>query len=90
MLKLGYKLMSEEHSPVELVSNAKRAEEAGFAFAPISDHFSPWLEEQGHAPLAWPVGAVAHATRRMGLMTAAACENDRRTYGLIENNSNDS
>jgi alkanesulfonate monooxygenase SsuD/methylene tetrahydromethanopterin reductase-like flavin-dependent oxidoreductase (luciferase family) len=69
MLKLGYKLMSEEHGPVELVSNAKRAEEAGFAFAAISDHFSPGLEEQGHAPLAWPVlGAVAHATRRMGLM----------------------
>jgi alkanesulfonate monooxygenase SsuD/methylene tetrahydromethanopterin reductase-like flavin-dependent oxidoreductase (luciferase family) len=52
MLKLGYKLMSEEHGPADLVRNAKRAEEAGFAFAAISDHFSPWLEEQGHAPLA--------------------------------------
>ncbi len=74
MLALGYKLMSEEHGPAALVRNAKRAEEAGFAFAAISDHFFPWLEEQGHAPLAWPVlGAVANATRRLGLMTAVTC-----------------
>lgn len=41
MLKLGYKLMSEEHGPADLVRNAKRAEDAGFDFAAISDHFSP-------------------------------------------------
>ena len=97
MLKLGYKLMSEEHGPTDLVRNAKRAEEAGFAFAAISDHFSPWLEEQGHAPLAWPVlGAIANATRRMGLMTAVTCPTMRyhpaivaqgaATLGLLSNN----
>src|SRR5689334_4803571 len=65
MLKLGYKLMSEEHGPVALVRNAQRAEQAGFDFAAISDHFFPWLEEQGHAPFAWSVlGALANATRR--------------------------
>jgi G6PDH family F420-dependent oxidoreductase len=74
MLKLGYKLMSEEHGPADLVRNAHRAEEAGFDFAAISDHFFPWLSEQGHAPLAWSVlGAVANATRRIGLMTAVTC-----------------
>ncbi len=74
MVKLGYKLMSEEHGPVGLVRNAKLAEQAGFAFAAISDHFSPWLDEQGHAPLAWSVlGAVANATRQLGLITAVTC-----------------
>jgi G6PDH family F420-dependent oxidoreductase len=74
MVKVGYKLMSEEHGPAELVRNAKRAEEAGFDFAAISDHYFPWLEEQGHAPFAWSVlGAIAQATRRMGLMTAVTC-----------------
>jgi G6PDH family F420-dependent oxidoreductase len=74
MIKLGYKLMSEEHGPADLVRNARRAEEAGFDFAAISDHFSPWLGEQGHAPLAWSVlGALAHATSRIGLMTAVTC-----------------
>ena len=43
MIKFGYKLMSEEHGPSSLVRNAVRAEQAGFEFAAISDHFSPWL-----------------------------------------------
>ena len=52
MFKLGYKLMSEEHGPAALVRNAQHAEQAGFDFAAMSDHFFPWLEEQGHA--VWP------------------------------------
>ena len=74
MVKLGYKLMTEEHGPADLVRNAKRAEQAGFDFAAISDHYFPWLEEQGHAPFAWSVlGAVAQATEHLGLMTAVTC-----------------
>ncbi len=74
MVKLGCKLMSEEHGPADLVRNARRAEEAGFDFAAISDHYFPWLEEQGHAPFAWPVlGAIAQATTHIGLMTAVTC-----------------
>jgi len=74
VLKLGYKLMSEEHGPSDLLHNARRAEQAGFDFAAISDHFSPWIDEQGHASFAWSVlGAVANATERLGLMTAVTC-----------------
>ncbi|TCZ63628.1 TIGR03557 family F420-dependent LLM class oxidoreductase [Roseicella aquatilis] len=74
MVTLGYKLMSEEHGPAELVRNLQRAEQAGFDFAAISDHVSPWIEEQGHASFAWSVlGALAQATRRIGLMTAVTC-----------------
>jgi G6PDH family F420-dependent oxidoreductase len=84
MVKLGYKLMSEEHGPTELVRNAKRAEQAGFEFAAISDHFFPWLEEQGHAPLAWSVlGALANATERLGLMTAVTCPTMRYHPAII-------
>ena len=50
MLKIGYKLMSEEHGPAELIRNGQRAEKAGFDFAAISDHYFPWLPEEGHAP----------------------------------------
>jgi G6PDH family F420-dependent oxidoreductase len=74
MVKLGYKLMAEEHGPSDLVANAVAAENAGFDFAAISDHFFPWVEEQGHSPFAWTVlGAIAQATRRMDLMTAVTC-----------------
>ena len=41
MLKIGYKLMSEEHGPAELIRNGQRAEKAGFDFAAISDHYFP-------------------------------------------------
>jgi alkanesulfonate monooxygenase SsuD/methylene tetrahydromethanopterin reductase-like flavin-dependent oxidoreductase (luciferase family) len=44
MLKLGYKLMSEEHGPTDLVKNAQLPEKAGFDFAAISVHFFPRLE----------------------------------------------
>jgi G6PDH family F420-dependent oxidoreductase len=74
MVALGYKLMSEEHGPKDLVRNLLLAEQAGFDLAAISDHFSPWIEEQGHAPFAWSVlGALAQATTRIGLMTAVTC-----------------
>lgn len=74
MPQLGYKLMSEELGPRELVTCAVRAEEAGFELAAISDHFFPWLDEQGHSPFAWSVlGGVATATERIALMTAVTC-----------------
>jgi G6PDH family F420-dependent oxidoreductase len=84
MLKLGYKLMSEEHGPKELVKNAEAAEKAGFDFAAISDHFFPWLDEQGHSPFAWSVlGAVANATERLGLMTSVTCPTMRYHPAII-------
>ncbi|MGI8880289.1 MAG: TIGR03557 family F420-dependent LLM class oxidoreductase [Jatrophihabitans sp.] len=70
MPSFGYTLMCEQSAPNALVDDAVRAEAAGFDFAVISDHYSPWLDSQGHAPNAWPVlGAVAHATNRIELMT---------------------
>lgn len=74
MPQFGYKLMSEEHGPRSLVANAVAAEQAGFDFVAISDHFHPWLEEQGHSPFAWSVlGAIAHATGRIGIATGLTC-----------------
>ncbi|HWI43491.1 MAG TPA: TIGR03557 family F420-dependent LLM class oxidoreductase [Nocardioides sp.] len=74
MTRFGYTLMTEQSGPRELVGYAVDAEHAGFDFAVCSDHYSPWLTEQGHAPYAWSVlGAVAQATGRMGLMTYVTC-----------------
>lgn len=74
MTKFGYKLMTEEHGPAALIENAVRAEAAGFDFVSISDHYHPWFEAQGHAPFAWSVlGAIAHATSRIGIATGLTC-----------------
>jgi G6PDH family F420-dependent oxidoreductase len=66
--------MSEQSGPRELVGHAVAAEEAGFDFEVMSDHYFPWLEEMGHSPYAWSVlGAVSQVTERVELMTYVTC-----------------
>jgi G6PDH family F420-dependent oxidoreductase len=72
--RFGYTLMTEQSGPRELVEYAVGAERAGFDFEVMSDHYFPWLDEQGHAPYAWStIGAVAQATARAELMTFVTC-----------------
>lgn len=74
MAQFGYTMMCEQSGPKDLVHNVVRAEQAGFDFAVISDHYSPWLEAQGHSPYAWAVlGAAAQATDWIPLMTFVTC-----------------
>ena len=70
MVQLGYKISSEEFRPNQLVENAVKAEQAGFEFALISDHYHPWMDVQGHSPFVWNViGAIAQRTSRLRLGT---------------------
>ena len=70
MTKFGYTMMCEQSRPDQLVRDIQQAENAGFDFSVISDHYQPWLDSQGHSPYAWAVlGAAANATQRIGLMT---------------------
>ena len=60
------------------------AEQRGFDFEVTSDHFSPWLTSQGHAPNAWAVlGAVAQATERVDLMTYVTCPTMRYHPAIV-------
>ena len=84
MVELGYALSAEEHAPNDLVRFAVAAEQAGFTFALISDHFHPWLSRQGHSPFAWTViGAIAHATQRLRLGTGVTCPTVRYHPAII-------
>jgi coenzyme F420-dependent glucose-6-phosphate dehydrogenase len=66
MTKYGLTLSSEEHPPGRLIELAQGAEEAGFDFVSISDHFHPWISEQGHSPFVWTVlGGIAQATETL-------------------------
>jgi G6PDH family F420-dependent oxidoreductase len=75
MFQIGYALSSEEHTPRDLVRYARRAaEEAGFPFALISDHYHPWIDRQGHSPFVWSViGGIAQATQRLVLGMGLTC-----------------
>jgi G6PDH family F420-dependent oxidoreductase len=73
MTRYGYFLSSEEHEPQELVRQAKLAEEAGFDALWISDHFHPWLDEQGQSGFVWSViGAISQVTT-LPITTAVTC-----------------
>jgi G6PDH family F420-dependent oxidoreductase len=73
MTRYGYFLASEEHEPQELVRQAKLAEEAGFDALWISDHFHPWLDEQGQSGFVWSViGAISQVTS-LPVTTAVTC-----------------
>lgn len=74
MVSYGLTLSSEEHSPGKLVEIAVAAEEAGFDFVSISDHFHPWISEQGHSPFVWSVlGALSQATERVEVGVGVTC-----------------
>jgi coenzyme F420-dependent glucose-6-phosphate dehydrogenase len=71
---IGYALSSEEHAPLDLVRYARRAEEVGFEYALVSDHFHPWIDRQGQSPFVWSVvGGIAGSTTELRLGTGVTC-----------------
>src|SRR4030095_15024742 len=81
---IGYKLCGEEQSPQELIDCARRAEEVGFDFAMISDHYHPWIDRQGQSSFVWSVlGGLSQATRRMTIGTAVTCPTIRIHPAII-------
>ncbi len=74
MTQFGYTMMCEQSPPDQLVRDVALAERAGFDFSVTSDHYQPWLPEQGHSGYAWSIlGAAAQATDQIGLMTYVTC-----------------
>lgn len=83
-MHIGFKLMAENFGPVELVRQAERAEAVGFDFVEISDHYHPWLDNQGHSPFAWSVlAAIAVRTERIRMGTGVTCPTMRYHPAII-------
>lgn len=73
-VRYGFTLSSEEHDPRRLVELGGLAEEHGFEFVSISDHFHPWTDAQGHSPFVWSVlGALAERTSRLDVAVGVTC-----------------
>jgi len=73
-MKLGFALSSEDHPPNELVRQAALAEEAGFDFCMISDHYHPWVDAQGESPFVWStLGGIAKSTEKIRVGTGVTC-----------------
>lgn len=70
----GYTCSSEEFEASDLVRFAALAEDAGFDFVTVSDHFHPWTTSQGHSPFAWTtLGGIAARTRSVRVGTGVTC-----------------
>jgi len=84
MPSFGYSLMCELYGPNELLAQATHAEEAGFDFVTISDHFHPWLFSHRHSPYAWSVlGALAARTSDLELVSLVTCPTIRYHPAIV-------
>jgi G6PDH family F420-dependent oxidoreductase len=73
MTAFGYFLASEELSPQELVRVGRAAQDMGLDRVWVSDHYHPWLREQGESPFVWTVLGALAATTHLTLTTAVTC-----------------
>jgi G6PDH family F420-dependent oxidoreductase len=81
--RYGYFLSCEEYSPADLIDQARMAEQAGFDSLWISDHFHPWLDEQGQSGFVWSlIGALSQATS-LPVTTAVTCPLQRQHPAIV-------
>ncbi|MDQ4029107.1 MAG: TIGR03557 family F420-dependent LLM class oxidoreductase [Actinomycetota bacterium] len=84
MTTFGYVLSCEEHDPRSLIASAVKAEQAGFSYGLISDHFHPWITRQGNSAFVWTVlGALARETSTMRIGTGVTCPTIRLHPAIV-------
>jgi TAT-translocated FGD2 family F420-dependent dehydrogenase len=81
---LGY-IASHEQFPVPLLlETTALAEQAGFDAMWASDHFHPWMDNQGHAGHAWiTLAALTQRTRALTLGTGVTCPTFRNNPAIV-------
>lgn len=81
MARIGFHCPHEQHPPGALLRFVKRAERAGFQAAMCSDHFHPWLPDQGQSGFAWSwLGAALEGT---GLSFGTVCAPGDRYHPAV-------
>jgi G6PDH family F420-dependent oxidoreductase len=83
-MKIGYFLSCEEYPPRQLIEQARLAQAAGLDRLWISDHFHPWIDEQGESAFVWSViGALSQAVPGMHVTTGVTCPTVRIHPAII-------
>jgi coenzyme F420-dependent glucose-6-phosphate dehydrogenase len=80
-MKVGYHASHEQWPPNALLQHVQKAEQASFDVGMCSDHFHPWLEDQGHSGFSWSwLGAAMQATE---LSFGTVCAPGQRYHPAI-------
>ena len=83
-LKFGYRAVTEQYPPDQLLDFAVRAEASGFDFICVSDHFHPWFHSRGQATFAWVwIAAAAERTRKVHIGTGVTTPLFRYSPGIV-------
>ena len=74
MSKVGFVLSHEQFAAPQLLEFGASAEQAGFDMVWTSDHFHPWMDNQGNAGHAWvTLAALGQRTQRIPFGTGVTC-----------------
>jgi len=83
-VKFGYRAVTEQYPPDQLLDFAVRAEASGFDFICVSDHFHPWFHSKGQAAFAWVwIAAAAERTRKVDIGTGVTTPLFRYSPGIV-------
>ncbi len=84
MTRFAYFCGHEQWHPEQLVEQAVQAEAAGFDAVVVSEHFHPWVDDESAAGFAFStIGAMAHATERVELITGVTTPLFRFHPGVV-------
>ena len=82
-MRIGYFLSCEEYTPEQLLDQARGAQDAGFDFLWVSDHYHPWNGEQGQSAFVWAlIGAVSQVCD-LPVETAVTCPTIRMHPAVV-------
>ena len=81
---IGFMLPHEQFDIAQLVELGVAAEDAGFDFVALSDHFQPWQENEGHASFSWlTMAALGQRTKRIRMGTTVTCPTYRYSPAVV-------
>jgi coenzyme F420-dependent glucose-6-phosphate dehydrogenase len=84
MTKFAYFCGHEQWQPEELVQHAVLAERAGFDMVVVSEHFHPWVDDEGASGFAFAtIGAMAASTERIEFATGVTTPLFRYHPGVV-------
>ena len=84
MVSIGFVLSHEQFEPSRLIDLGVRAEQAGFDMVWTSDHFHPWMHNQGHSGHAWiTLAALGQRLELIPMGTGVTCPTYRYHPAIV-------